>query len=181
MSTDGVFAGARIEPYREIDHPDCTNHYGRTKALGECPAANALNIRCSIVGRDPVEGKGLLEWLLRQPNAGEALGFQDHLWNGVTTLQFAQLCEAIIENDAFDRIRDIFHVHHFCPNPITTKYELLCAWRDLMGMQVTVRRANSVAPAKGRLLASNFDCLSTVFPPRTCWRQILSELARWSS
>jgi dTDP-4-dehydrorhamnose reductase len=176
ISTDGVFAGGRAEPYRESDPPDCTDHYGRTKALGECRAPNVLNIRCSIVGRDWVEHKGLLEWLLCQPEGGEVQGFRDQLWNGVTTVQFAQLCEVIIEHGAFDHTRRVSPVHHFCPNPIITKYDLLCAWRDVTGKQVAVRAAESRYPGGSRVLATQYDCLPSLYPPRAGWREILREL-----
>ena len=176
ISTDGVFAGGRAEPYRESEPPDCHDYYGRTKALGECPAANVLNIRCSIVGLDTVEHKGLLEWFLHQPEGGEVKGFRDQFWNGVTTVQLARLCDAIIERGAFDSLRGASYVHHFCPNPVITKYDLLCAWREVTGRRLIVRAAESGAPAGSRVLASQYDCLPAPDPVRGGWAQILSEL-----
>ncbi len=174
ISTDGVFRG-RPEAYYEDDPPDAADHYGRTKALGECPAQNALHVRCSIVGRDAIERKGLLEWFLRQPEGSEVNGYSDSLWNGVTTVQFARLCEAVIRSGAFDRIRAVSHVHHFCPNPVTTKYDLLCAWQQVTGRKVTVRATASPEPAS-RVLATRYYCLPDLHAQGAGWCEILSEL-----
>jgi dTDP-4-dehydrorhamnose reductase len=176
VSTDGVFAGGREAPYRENDPLDCTDHYSRSKALGECPAGNVLNIRCSLVGRDAVAHKGLLEWLLRQPDGGDVDGFGDQRWNGVTTLQFAKLCEALISEGAFERVRSISPVHHFCPNGAITKYDLLCAWQAVTGKRVTVRSVASGNPAGSRLLATNYSSLPAIHPIAGSWPEVLSEL-----
>src|ERR1051326_8334103 len=37
LSTDGVFSGAQDRPYVETDPTDCSDVYGKTKALGESP------------------------------------------------------------------------------------------------------------------------------------------------
>jgi dTDP-4-dehydrorhamnose reductase len=176
ISTDAVFAEGRSDPYSENDAPDCRDHYGRSKALGECPAANVLNIRCSIVGRDPAKGKGLLEWLLRQPDECEVPGFRDQLWNGVTTLQFAQLCEAIIEQPgAFESARRLSSVHHFCPNPATSKYDLLCTWRRVTGKRITICPTDSKSPG-GRLLSTIYGFPPALYSAPPGWDVVLSEL-----
>lgn len=174
LSTDGVFSGTLDRPYVETDSPDCLDAYGRTKALGECPAPNVLNIRCSIIGRDPQFGKGLMEWVLRA-REGEVLnGFEDHLWNGVTTRQFGELCRSIIESGEFDRIRQESGVHHFCPNPAITKYDLLCAIRDAAGRDITIRRSRSGAPST-RLLATLYTQLRALNPPARGWDALLED------
>lgn len=175
ISTDGVFAESGSRPYSESDPPDCRDHYGRSKALGECPAPNVLNIRCSLAGRDPVNGKGLLEWLLRQPEDSEVPGFRDQLWNGVTTLQLAQLAEAIIDQPGrFESARGLSAVHHFCPNPAITKYDLLCAWQRVTGKRLTIRPAESGSP--GRLLATIYSALPALYRAPGGWDEILGEL-----
>src|SRR5204863_1499733 len=66
VSTDAVFApdsGSCLES----DMPAPTDHYGRTKLLGEPSAPNALTFRCSIIGPNPFKKTGLLEWVLGQP------------------------------------------------------------------------------------------------------------------
>ena len=175
ISTDGVFVGGKEQPYLETDPTDCPDAYGKTKALGECPAANVLNFRCSIVGRDAVGGKGLIELVLRAPEGGELTGFEDHLWNGVTTNQFAELCRRVIQARAFDRLRAVSGVHHFCPNPPITKYDLLCETRTAAGRKLTIRRGRSGAPTQ-RILGTRFMALPELFPGGEDWTSLLRKV-----
>jgi len=124
VSTDGVFApdsGVCLES----DVPAPADLYGRTKLLGEPSASNALTIRCSILGPNPVKKTGLFDWVIGQPRRAHIKGYQDQLWRGVTTLQFAQLCARIFGEKLFVRLREQSAVHHFCPNAAVTKYQLL--------------------------------------------------------
>ena len=118
IATDCVFSGSRGK-YTEADDHDALDVYGKTKSLGELHVPGALNIRCSIIGP---EGKGrtsLMEWFLAQPAGSTVNGFTHHLWNGVTTLQFARLCERIILTEgAFDDLAGVSPVHDFRPNEV---------------------------------------------------------------
>jgi dTDP-4-dehydrorhamnose reductase len=184
ISTDGVFAGGRMEPYVESDTVDCQDHYGRTKALGECPAENVLNIRCSIVGLDAIKHKGLLEWFLSRPEASRIDGFPDQQWNGVTTLQFARACVRLMQNTAFDCARRASSVHHFCPNSPIGKLELLQIWRRLTNKNVEIYVAERGGGAghggkprgANRLLGTNFSSLTPPGDPRHDWTDLLQEL-----
>jgi dTDP-4-dehydrorhamnose reductase len=175
ISTDGVFSGTLGRPYVETDGTDCSDVYGRTKALGECPAPNVINIRCSIIGRDALGGKGLIEWILRSSGDAELTGFEDEYWNGVTTVQFAELCRRIIESGSFDRIREVSGLHHFCPNPVTTKYDLLCSVRAAAGLTINIRRGRSGA-ASARILASDYSILREIYPDIPEWDAPLQDV-----
>jgi dTDP-4-dehydrorhamnose reductase len=174
LSTDGVFSGSLRRPYLETDPTDCPDAYGKTKALGECPASNVLNIRCSIVGRDPRAGKGLIEWVLRSPQGAELSGYEDQLWNGVTTGQFGDLCSRIIASGDFDLIRRQSGVHHFCPNDAITKYDLLCAIRDAARRDISIRRSYSGSPVS-RILGTLYNQLSALYPGGQAWDTVLKE------
>jgi dTDP-4-dehydrorhamnose reductase len=154
ISTDGVFSGLKNGPYEESDPADAIDDYGRTKALGECRRGHVLNLRCSIVGRDPARGRGLLEWLLRVPDGERVDGYVDQMWNGVTTRQLGRFCVDMIQGESFDSIREEGHVLHFCPNPAITKYELLKLWRDLAGKDVTIQPTPRPKTVANRVLAS---------------------------
>lgn len=175
ISTDGVFAPGRQTPCVETDASDCGDAYGLSKAMGESAASNVLNIRCSIIGRDRWERKGILEWLLIQPDESQVTGFRDQLWNGVTTLQFAQLCDALITQDAFESVRRVSHLHHFCPNPVTDKYRLLCDWRDAAGKAVTIVPADSHS-GQSRVLGTVYDCIPRLYLRSEAWLDVLTEL-----
>jgi dTDP-4-dehydrorhamnose reductase len=98
-STDCVFSG-RQGSYA-VDAPrDAQDHYGLSKALSEIIAepGRCLVIRTSIIGPEPATGFGLMAWFLSQ-DQGEVRGFIDHLWNGITTLEWAKVCNEILHGD----------------------------------------------------------------------------------
>src|SRR5207247_7667552 len=95
LSTDCVFSGNRGE-YTEADEPDATDLYGRSKALGEVRADNAITLRTSLIGRELSHHQSLLDWFLAQ-NCREIRGFGHVFWSGVTTLHMAELIEHLID------------------------------------------------------------------------------------
>lgn len=174
VSTDGVFSGSLGRLYVETDPTDCTDAYGKTKALGECPAKNVINIRCSVIGRDPGGGKGLIEWVQRSPDGSELIGFEDQHWNGVTTRQFAELCRRIIQLGRFDQIRSESGVHHFCPNSATTKYHLLCSIKEAAARKILVRPGRSGATS-ARILGTVYSSLPKIYPEHLDWDTLIRD------
>lgn len=114
-TTDCVYTGLRGD-YTEQDKHDITDVYGRTKSLGE--PNNCTVIRTSIIGEEVNQGRSLVEWIKSQNNK-TVFGFTNHIWNGVTCLQFAKICDNIITNDSF-----WVGTKHVFSNKVT-KYELL--------------------------------------------------------
>jgi dTDP-4-dehydrorhamnose reductase len=175
ISTDGVFAGT-ADSYLEDAPHDCTDVYGKTKSLGEVQAPDFLTLRCSIVGPDPVGKKGLLEWFKSQPDGKELPGYTDHLWNGVTTLQFAELCRKIITKDCFQAIWKESPIHHLCPNEPVSKYELLKVF------QVVYKRDVSIVPSSGtmapvrRILRTRYHGIEDLFGHPLGVEQAIREL-----
>ena len=160
ISTDGVFSG-RAGPYDESAVPDPVDLYGRTKLGGEVVDPRVLTVRCSIVGPDPEKGRGLFEWFRALGNSGQAKGFTDQMWNGVTTLQFAELCAAIIERGAFDSLTATAPIRHFCPNPPVSKFDLLKAFAGALGVKTTIEPAVSTIPVN-RVLTSRWSDLNAL-------------------
>ncbi len=119
IATDCVYSGAR-GAYQEDDPHDALDVYGKTKSLGEVPRPRVYHLRCSIVGPEPKEGKSLLEWFCRQPRRARVKGYTNHLWNGVTTLHFARVTQAIIKTGLELPLRQ-----HLVPSGVVTKGELL--------------------------------------------------------
>jgi dTDP-4-dehydrorhamnose reductase len=175
MSTDGVFSGASKIPYVETDPTDCADLYAKTKALGECMADNVVNIRCSIVGRDPLRQKGLIEWLLNAPEGSELPGFDDQIWAGVTTVQFAALCRGILELGHFDQIRAVSGVYHFAPNPPISKYELLCAIQRAAKKDIKIKRTRSGFPTT-RVLSTRFTELTAIYQGTCSWPEAIHQI-----
>ncbi|MEQ8625762.1 MAG: sugar nucleotide-binding protein [Vicingaceae bacterium] len=100
-STDCVFDGKKGSPYGINDTPDAADAYGWSKRLGEVAVkdrSNTMIMRVSIIGPDEnPQGKGLLAWFLSNPSGSELKGFTNHLWNGITTLEWCKQLENFIE------------------------------------------------------------------------------------
>ncbi|MFX1348152.1 MAG: dTDP-4-dehydrorhamnose reductase family protein [Promethearchaeota archaeon] len=140
IGTDCVYSG-KSGGYTENDAHDPLDVYGKSKSLGEVFDNTTLIIRSSIIGPEfKKEVTFLLEWFLNQPNGGTINGFDHHLWNGVTTLQFAQLCEKIIETNSFEKLIKISHVHHFLPNNTVTKFNLMNIFNEVFEKNLKINR-----------------------------------------
>ena len=163
ISTDGVFSG-RGQTYDESSECDCPDFYGKTKSLGEVlNNASVINIRCSIIGPSPYEKGGLWEWFCSQPSAAVISGYTNHIWKGVTTYQFAELCRKIITQNKFDKLRDTSPVFHFTPNQPVSKYELLCFFKSALKRDITIKPAEHAGGAVRRLLVSKFTVFGELY------------------
>lgn len=119
IATDCVWDGA-YGNYTETDQHNATDVYGKTKSLGEVSADNFMNLRCSIIGREKKNFLSLLEWFLHQPQNAKLNGFKNHLWNGLTTNAFADICVGIIKNNMW-----FGGLQHVIPADIVSKAQML--------------------------------------------------------
>jgi dTDP-4-dehydrorhamnose reductase len=117
ITTDCVYSGKEGAPYSEKSAHTPVDLYGLSKSLGE-PEKKSLVIRTSIIGPEISHFVSLISWFSQQKKAS---GFTNHLWNGVTTRQFALICKDIIENSKKFPKRGLFHIFS---NDIS-KYNLL--------------------------------------------------------
>ncbi len=124
IATDCVWSGSRGR-YVESDPHDALDVYGKTKSLGEVAAENVHHLRCSIVGPEPGRARSLIEWFLGQAKGANVNGFLNHRWNGVSTLHFAKLCQAVVTGAA-----EPSSLQHVLPTGDVTKYELLRCFAD---------------------------------------------------
>ena len=119
IATDCVFDGAKGN-YQETDKHNALDVYGKTKSLGEVTAENFMNLRCSIIGPEKKNKLSLLEWFRNQPQNALINGYRNHLWNGISTFAFAEICKGIIENDLW------FHgLQHIIPADSLSKSNML--------------------------------------------------------
>lgn len=165
-SSDGVFSG-QAGPYPVEHIADAVDDYGLSKRYGEAvaTAGRAIVIRTSIVGPDPAAGRGLMAWL--QAQSGAVSGFTNHLWNGVTTLEWAKVCGELMASDskAWPAVVQ--------PGvwPAVSKCALLEIMASAWGLPVTVQ-ATEHATALNRALIPTLQRKSLV--------QQLQELRQWS-
>ena len=175
ISTDGVFRGTKPS-YFEDSRPDCCDVYGKTKLAGEVDADHVLNIRCSIIGPSPYERGGLWEWFAGLPKTSRVQGFSNHIWHGVTTLQFAQLCQRIILKNCFQDLRRKSGVYHFAPNRPLNKYALLDTLKRFLKKDVSIERSVQGKGKVRRILRSRFKGLRKIFPYGTTMRDAVGQL-----
>ena len=124
--TDCVFKGdPKSAPYSLNSKFDCVDSYGKSKAKLYSSQSYLKNInsikviRSSIVGIDKLN-KSLYSWSLSQVLSSRMInGYINHLWNGITTLKWAEICNEIINN--FDSYQPI---SIFGTNTVS-KYELI--------------------------------------------------------
>jgi len=117
ITTDCVFNGEKGN-YNEKSIHDSLDDYGRTKSLGEKCQDDCMLLRTSIIGEEIHKKASLIEWVKSQ-RGKEVNGYINHLWNGVTTKQYAKICSQIINNDLYEE--GLFHVF----SNIVSKYDLL--------------------------------------------------------
>ena len=128
-TTDCSYDGLKGK-YTENDLHNATDVYGKTKSLGE--PENATVIRTSIIGEEIGQSRSLVEWV--KSNKDKTInGYTNHIWNGVTCLQFAIICHYIIDNNLFwNGVRHLFSPTSF------TKYELTRLISDIYELNITI-------------------------------------------
>ncbi len=178
ISTDGVFSGRR-GPYKESDPHDCEDIYGKTKSLGEVVADGVLNIRTSIIGPSPHKRKGLFEWFFAQEAGAQIDGYTNHIWNGVTTLEFAELCKYIIQENIFNTLREESYVFHFAPHDPVTKHELLTIFRDVFDRNIRIRPVEAKKSSPTRILHTQYGGLKRIFPHGQSLRASVEKLSQY--
>ena len=119
IATDCVYSGAKGN-YSENDSFDPVDLYGMSKRLGEVPSPNVMHLRTSIIGREQMTNRSLVEWVIGLGSNSREYGYTDHYWNGVTTAVFARVCRGIVEFEGFKP-----GIQHLVPTGSVTKNELV--------------------------------------------------------
>lgn len=99
ITTDCVFDG-KDGFYTESSQHNATDDYGRSKSLGE--PKNCMVLRTSIIGPENGTKKSLVEWLLANNHKG-VRGFTNHMWNGLTTMELANIIAIIIRRGLYSK------------------------------------------------------------------------------
>lgn len=128
-TTDCVYLGTKGN-YIESDEHDEINMYGQSKSLGE--PKDCTVIRTSIIGEERYTTRSLVEWV--KSNKGKEInGYTNHIWNGITCLQYAKILEQMITNNIFwEGIR-----HIFSPRSVS-KYELTIMINHVYDLNIKV-------------------------------------------
>lgn len=180
IGTDCVFSGSEGN-YSEDAEFNPTDVYSKTKLSGEVASSESMIIRCSIIGKEQARSVSLLGWVLSQPKGSTINGYTNHLWNGLTTMHFAEVVSGIIESGNFQK-----GVVHLVPQDIVTKYELIkiiateFGRTDLNLLEFSSenpvnRVLETKNPARNQLMwqQGGYDVIPTV-------QEMVSKYAKWS-
>lgn len=142
ISTDCVFSGEKITPYKELDYKDGKDTYAKTKGLGEIINDRHLTLRTSVIGPElKSNGEELFHWFMNQK--GEINGYTKVFWSGVTTLVLAKAVDWAIDNN----VKGLYHVTN---NKSIDKYSLLQLIKDSTGKDILIN------PFDGKEIYKNF-------------------------
>lgn len=133
ITTDCVYSGLSGK-YNEKDSFDPMDVYGKSKSLGE--PKDCFVLRTSIIGPE-IKGKlSLLEWFFQQ-SGKEINGFENHLWNGLTTLECSKVIHQIIKNNLYEEgTKHIF-------SSIVSKFEMVQVFKEIYGVDVKINGVNA--------------------------------------
>jgi len=131
ITTDCVYAGKKGK-YVESDPHDALDDYGKSKSLGEC-ASEAMVLRTSIIGEEIHKNASLIAWAKSQKGRTVG-GFSTHLWNGVTTKEYAKICDKIMRNDWYET--GMFHV--FARDDVS-KFQMMQYFNEKFHLDLTIQ------------------------------------------
>jgi dTDP-4-dehydrorhamnose reductase len=115
------------------------NDYGISKYLGEQLLYTTI-IRSSIIGEHKTDKSSLIEWIKSNSNKS-VNGYTNHLWNGITCLEYAKLIKEIIDNNFFwYGVKNI--VSTFNSNLFISKYELIILISNIFKLNITINPIN---------------------------------------
>lgn len=145
-TTDCVFSGSKGN-YTESDYHDEKNVYGISKSLGE--NLNCTIIRTSIIGEELTNKYSFLEWVKNSKDI--IYGYNNHLWNGITCLEYAKIIKIIIQNDLFWS-----GVRHIYSPDIKSKYDLCCIIKKVYDVPIDI-----IKKEEGKLIDKT---LKSIYP-----------------
>lgn len=141
-STDCVFTGdIHTGPLTHNSVRDELSPYGFSKSIGE--NLYGCVIRTSIIGEEENNKRNLIEWC-KSMKGNVIDGYTDHLWNGITCLEWAKITDKIIQNitRSFPAGLNVFQSKHKNKD-FVTKYELISLINKIYDLQIIINRCNT--------------------------------------
>ena len=140
----------------KIIHPgtDCevdSDQYGCSKRrsaeyIVKC-GVNTKIIKTSIIGHEVNSSASLLDWFLKQTK--QVNGYNNHFWNGNTTLQWSKVCYDIVKNwESYDRVTTV-------ATEIISKYRLLNIISHVYEKQVLINDYTHEKSISNKCLVGN--------------------------
>jgi len=161
FSTDCVFKGTKGN-YTEMDSPDASDLYGRSKLLGEVDFPHAITLRTSIVGRELGSAHGLVDWFLSQE--GSVKGFTNAIFSGLPTVELARVVKGLVLPRP--AMRGVYHVSSA---PIS-KYDLLRLVAEIYSKDIEIVPNGDLVIDRS-LDSARFRAETGYAPP--IWRELI--------
>ncbi len=150
IATDCIYSGKNGK-YTEHSSADPIDLYGKTKFDGEYKADNLMTLRVSVIGREIRNHVELLDWVINQSPSAEVRGFENHFWNGITSLHFAKLVGSLITLNLFSP-----GTFHIVPGNSISKFELVSLIARLANRDDLVVLETQDSSAINRTLSTEF-------------------------
>mgnify|MGYP003108730172 CR=1 FL=1 len=129
ICSDCVYKGD-VGNYTEDVPPDATDIYALSKSM----VSRGIILRTSFIGSNG----GLMKWVLDNKNK-EIDGYENCLWNGITTLELAKRIEEIIKYENYwTGVR-----HYYNPRTVS-KYELCSLINEIYNLNISVRKTKAI-------------------------------------
>ncbi|MES2825228.1 MAG: SDR family oxidoreductase [Pseudomonadota bacterium] len=170
ISTDCVFSGEK-GMYTELDKPDATDIYGKTKLRGELTDSRvALTLRTAMVGHELASQKSLLNSFIAQD--GAVPGSSKAISSGLTTVELAKVIKKII----------LFYpalsgLYHLSSKPIDS-YSLLNLIAKIYKKDIAIVEDKHLVIDRS-LNSKKLKALIDYQPPS--WEKMLTELHAFNS
>ena len=168
VSTDCVFDGLS-GPYSEGDQATPVDLYARSKLAGEIfDNEKVLTVRTSFIGFGQ---RGLLRWLLTQPEGATIEGHGDRIWNG---LYVANVAKALVHLCLRKNLSGLIH---FSGN-IMSKYDLLRLIANRLRPDILIAH-REVGPRNHVLVSSRSDEFDVGAMFDTSMTQLFKDYEEW--
>lgn len=155
ITTDCVFSGLE-GMYNEDAIHSPLDVYGKSKSLGE-PNYGTI-IRTSIIGEELQGKKSFIEWL-KSEKGNTVNGYTRNIWNGITCLQFAKICDKVIsENLYWNGIR------HFNSPDKLNKADMIKVISDIFNLDLKVNDVLLPKQMCDRTVSSKYDITNYNIP-----------------
>lgn len=133
---------------------DPVDEYGKLKhelSLFASHSNNMKIIRCSIIGVEIGTAKSLLSWFLAKQDGTHITGYTNHIWNGITTLQWARLCLRYIKEQSPFKNEEHQNILQPVSSPIS-KFNLLKTMNEVFSKQVIIEEGKAPVTLNRSLL-----------------------------
>jgi dTDP-4-dehydrorhamnose reductase len=132
------FNGYIIHPSSDCENYDCDlDSYAHSKLIAYDHLKsfdNIFIIKSSIIGPELKNKKSLWEWLVNN-NDNNILGFCNHFWCGITTLEWAKICLLIINKKIDKNLIEV-------STNIISKYSLLKILNKKLNLKKNIVKHN---------------------------------------